>query len=429
MNVCHQELFLLFNAIRTGYSVVGALEVAMTMRQAVTCLILLLTMVGVGLASQDGQGIQLNIAVPREGIYLGEPLIARISLRNTGTDTLWLEALFDPARGLTAFEITDREGAIFTPGGVIHDIRPVWTSGRGSDVMIPGDSLYGFATFMHFAVRADDGTGLVDHMTGKYGIVARYSFYNLRATSNHAEFIVRKPPVDQIAAYRAFVSAHLPQRTVLFPASDEWPPGTQATYQQVATEWPHSVYAKHALYYLAWITQHLAGCESAGKHYHVILSDYPGSPYAEMAEINLADCEETAAEARLELLRSLPDGRQRNVRLSHLIKRLEWRIETAGQEFWVVDRPFTYPKVLWSPDPIYPDSAVTAGIQGIVELLVTVDETGRVIEAGVVRSDAHSLNDAAVEAAYHYRFAPATFHDRYPILSKTGISVEFTLPE
>ncbi|MFH1312589.1 MAG: TonB family protein [Candidatus Eisenbacteria bacterium] len=407
----------------------------MTIRQAVTSLTLLLTIFGVGLASGDDQGIQLsievplNIEVPRDGIYLGEPLIVRVSLRNTGTDTLWLEALFDPPRGLTDFEITGPEGDIFNPGGVIHEMQLVWTSGRGSDVVAPGDSVYGFVTLMHFAVRAHDGSGPVDHMTGKYGITAAYKFYKLRATSNHAEFIVREPPVDQVAACRAFVSAHPPDRTVLFPASDEWPPGNQAAYQQVVTKWPQSVYAKHALYYLAWITEHLTDCETAARHYQVLLSDYEGSPYAEMAEINLADCGEMTPEDRLELLRSLPDGRHRNVKLHGLVKRLERRIEMSRPERLVVERRSMPPEVLWSPEPIYPDSAITAGIQGIVKLMVTVDETGRVIKAWVVRSDVPALNGAAIEAAYRYRFTPATLDYRNPIQLTTSLNIEFTLPE
>ncbi len=403
----------------------------MTIRQAITLLIFLLTMFGIGLASQDDQVVQLDITVPREGIYLGEPLIVRASLRNTGSDTLWLEALFDPARGLTDFEITDPEGDLFSPGGVIHDIRPVWISGRGSDVITPGDSLYGFATFMHFAVCAEEGLEPVDLLTGEYTIVARYSFYDLRATSNHAAFIDRQPPADQIVACRGFVSTHTPGRTALFQAEDDWPPSTQAAYQRVVTEWPQSIYAKHALYYLGWITQHLADCERAGTYYQVLLSDYQESPYSEMVKINLADCEETTPENRLELLRSLPDGCQRNVRLRHLIKCLERRIERSRPERLVLDPPFTSPKVLWSPEPMYPASAITAGIEGIVTILVTVDETGRVIRARVVRSDAQSLNDAAIDAAYRYRFAPAMVGYRHmdPNLSETAINVEFTLPE
>jgi TonB family protein len=57
----------------------------------------------------------------------------------------------------------------------------------------------------------------------------------------------------------------------------------------------------------------------------------------------------------------------------------------------------------------YPEQAQDAGITGVVQVMVTVDETGRVIDAKVVSHDSPEiLNDAAVEAVRQWTFKPAT---------------------
>jgi hypothetical protein len=76
------------------------------MRQAFTFGALLLLLCGTALAESNNQAAQLAIAVPPDGIYLGEPLIVRVSIRNIGIDTLRIAAFFDPPRGRTAKPLT-----------------------------------------------------------------------------------------------------------------------------------------------------------------------------------------------------------------------------------------------------------------------------------------------------------------------------------
>ncbi len=57
------------------------------------------------------------------------------------------------------------------------------------------------------------------------------------------------------------------------------------------------------------------------------------------------------------------------------------------------------------PPLVYPPAAFRAGIEGVVEVLVTIDETGRVTAARVYRSSGHRiLDDAAVEWVRKWEF-------------------------
>ncbi|HKC65870.1 MAG TPA: TonB family protein [Pyrinomonadaceae bacterium] len=57
------------------------------------------------------------------------------------------------------------------------------------------------------------------------------------------------------------------------------------------------------------------------------------------------------------------------------------------------------------PKPLYPEQAMKAGIQGLVQVQVVVDESGKVIGANATSGDPQ-LQMAALEAAYKARFAP-----------------------
>lgn len=66
------------------------------------------------------------------------------------------------------------------------------------------------------------------------------------------------------------------------------------------------------------------------------------------------------------------------------------------------------PKPISVPQPTYADRAREAGVQGKVRVELTVDETGRVIDAKVIESLGYGLDEAALEAARASRFEPAT---------------------
>jgi TonB family protein len=64
-------------------------------------------------------------------------------------------------------------------------------------------------------------------------------------------------------------------------------------------------------------------------------------------------------------------------------------------------------KALYKPQPEYPPVAKAARAQGVVQVQVLVDETGKVVEAKVVDNSPHpTLSRASEEAAMRARFTP-----------------------
>jgi protein TonB len=82
----------------------------------------------------------------------------------------------------------------------------------------------------------------------------------------------------------------------------------------------------------------------------------------------------------------------------------------------------TYPVVTKSATPKYPEMARKAEVEGIVVVMVTIDEGGRVINAWIAESSAEVLNQSAIEAAYEFRFTPAKQRD---VAVKATISIPF----
>ena len=72
---------------------------------------------------------------------------------------------------------------------------------------------------------------------------------------------------------------------------------------------------------------------------------------------------------------------------------------------------------------VYPDDAKAAGIKGTVQTEIVIDETGRVVDARVIRS-VPLLDEAAVAAVREWQFQPATFNGK-PIPIRMTVTVQF----
>jgi protein TonB len=81
-----------------------------------------------------------------------------------------------------------------------------------------------------------------------------------------------------------------------------------------------------------------------------------------------------------------------------------------------------------SAKPRYPESARKAKLEGAVEVLVVIDETGRVTEAWTEDLPTSALSYAAIQAAYRFRFAPAEA-DGVPIRAVTSIPFRFSVTD
>ncbi len=72
---------------------------------------------------------------------------------------------------------------------------------------------------------------------------------------------------------------------------------------------------------------------------------------------------------------------------------------------------------------VYPDDAKAAGIKGAVQTEIVIDETGKVVDARVIRS-VPLLDEAAVTAVREWQFQPAVFNGK-PIPIRMTVTVQF----
>jgi len=84
------------------------------------------------------------------------------------------------------------------------------------------------------------------------------------------------------------------------------------------------------------------------------------------------------------------------------------------------------PKRIQNADPVYPELAKNAGVQGVVILEVTVGEDGAVSDARVLRS-IPLLDTAALDAVKQWRYEP-TLLNGVPRPVIMTVTVNFTLP-
>jgi protein TonB len=83
------------------------------------------------------------------------------------------------------------------------------------------------------------------------------------------------------------------------------------------------------------------------------------------------------------------------------------------------------PRLLRAPSPSYPQDAFVKGINGIVEVEILIDETGRVKQARVKRS-IPALDKAALDCVYQWVFQPAKKRGR-PVAIVAEAPVTFKL--
>lgn len=80
------------------------------------------------------------------------------------------------------------------------------------------------------------------------------------------------------------------------------------------------------------------------------------------------------------------------------------------------------------PTDEYPETALRLGIEGLVVLVLTIDETGAIAEARVVEDPGHGLGPAAVSSVRrHCRFEPAR-RGGEPVATSFRYKVRFELP-
>jgi TonB family protein len=85
------------------------------------------------------------------------------------------------------------------------------------------------------------------------------------------------------------------------------------------------------------------------------------------------------------------------------------------------------PQLVSSPPPTYSEEARRAKIEGVVILVLIVDERGNPINLRVVSGLGMGLDEKAIEAVRGWRFEPAFGKDGKPVAAKIAVEVDFHL--
>lgn len=84
------------------------------------------------------------------------------------------------------------------------------------------------------------------------------------------------------------------------------------------------------------------------------------------------------------------------------------------------------PVRVYAPDPVYPEPARQARVEGVVVLQAIIDTLGRVADLKVLKGLPSGLTEAAVEAVSQWRFEPATLEGR-PVAVRYLVTVSFSV--
>ena len=69
------------------------------------------------------------------------------------------------------------------------------------------------------------------------------------------------------------------------------------------------------------------------------------------------------------------------------------------------------PQIVKESQPVYPDLAHRAGVEGKVWVKMWIDKEGKVRDVIILKSDAEIFNKAVIEACKQYRFTPALMNN------------------
>jgi serine/threonine-protein kinase len=87
---------------------------------------------------------------------------------------------------------------------------------------------------------------------------------------------------------------------------------------------------------------------------------------------------------------------------------------------------FSQPVRVWAVNPVYPDVARAAQIEGDVLVLAVIGPDGRVTQAEILRSVHPALNEAARQAVLQYRYTPG-LRNGVPATFKIQVPISFRL--
>lgn len=93
----------------------------------------------------------------------------------------------------------------------------------------------------------------------------------------------------------------------------------------------------------------------------------------------------------------------------------------------VGDEGVTSPEITNKVNPVYPESARTAGTQGVVVLEAVIDTMGSVSNVRSIKGEAPELVQAAIEAVRQWRYKPARDAKGQPVAVRLTVTLSFML--
>lgn len=98
----------------------------------------------------------------------------------------------------------------------------------------------------------------------------------------------------------------------------------------------------------------------------------------------------------------------------------------VGMEVMDIAGDIKPPVRVFAPDPVYPEAARQARVEGVVVLQAVIDTLGRVVNLRVLKGLPSGLSEAATDAVAQWRFKPATLEGR-PVAVRYLVTVSFSV--
>ena len=210
-------------------------------------------------------------------------------------------------------------------------------------------------------------------------------------------------------------------------------------YQQIADEYPLSLFAPQALFALAWTYENdLDQLDRAKSTYEQVQQRYPQTQYAEIATDKLKGGHldppepepEPADTTQTKPAETTPDTTAQNQTKPQNTPppkpAFKPDVIIGGGLMYAVDAD-QEPQLINELEPDYPEAARTEGKPGTVMLRLLVLKNGTVAKADVL-SGPQVFHKAAIKAAIEYQFEPGMHEDK-PRDMWFEISIAFEPPE
>jgi len=234
--------------------------------------------------------VQLSLSTAKNTYMLGEPVLMRVAVHNTGTEPERLLLSFDDYGNYFKFRFRNEKGEVYSRGtGVSISIMGAVRE-RDGFALGPDETRYGYRT----AYRGKSpGGGLVFPEPGRYDMWCEFTGWRSPLVSNTVQITVRDPIGTDAEAFKTFADKStwmLVGTQSLSRLSYEQEADAVEHWHDTLEMWPASTYAPYALFFLASHERWHGDPREALRLYERLLNEYEPLAYTEAAEFHMVDC-------------------------------------------------------------------------------------------------------------------------------------------